>query len=190
MAAFHEIDPSDALARLETFHVVDVRGAHEYHGPLGRVPGAMLLPLPELVKRAEELPKGRSLLLVCRSGVRSGKACESLAALGIGPVVNLSGGMIGWNTACLPTEKTAPSSLAELVDGLVAWVAQVGARPREVVRDELRGELAAASLAFDAPTREGVERALAFVESALRAKGAPPDLDLSLAAYRSWLAIL
>ena len=65
--------------------MVDVRAEHEFRGPLGRVRGSTLVPLPELEERARELPRGRPLLLVCRSGARSGKACEQLAALGIGP---------------------------------------------------------------------------------------------------------
>ncbi len=190
MTSPRALSPSQAHARLDEFQVVDVRGAHEYHGPLGRLPGATLLPLPELEARAGELPKGRALLLVCRSGVRSGKACDALAALGFGPVINLTGGMIGWNEAGLPIEKTDPVSLAALADGLVAWAAQVGARPQAAVRDELRTGLAAEALGLDEPTRASVARAIELVETALREKGAPPDLDLSLASYRRWLANL
>lgn len=190
MTAYRELSPSEVQDQLDDYHVVDVRGPHEYHGPLGRLPGATLLPLPELEARAGELPMGRALLLVCRSGVRSGKACEALGALGIGPVVNLTGGMIGWNVARLPTEETDPSSLAELLDGLVAWAAQVGARSREAVREELDEALARDELALDRPTRAGALRAIESVESTLRAKGAPPDLDLSLATYRRWLTAL
>ena len=190
MASFVEISPSEAFAQLDAFHVVDVRGAHEFHGPLGRVTGAVLLPLPELAARVEELPKGRALLLVCRSGVRSGKACERLAMLGIGPVSNLAGGMIGWNEARLPTQKTDPTSFEELVDGLIAWVAQVAARPQQAVRDELRDELGRNAVPFDVPTRASVERVIEVVDASLRSKGAPPDLDLSLASYRRWLAAL
>jgi len=196
MNAYRELSPSEVHDQLDEFHVVDVRGAHEYYGPLGRVPGATLLPLPELVARVGELPQGRAILLVCRSGIRSGKACETLTALGIGPVVNLTGGMIGWNNAGLTTEKTDPSSLAELVDGLVAWVAQVGGQTQQAVRDELRQGLAraavgdAAAVAFASPTRASVEHAIDLVETALRKKGAPPDLELSLASYRRWLSQL
>lgn len=190
MTTRQALTSSEAHARLDDFLVVDVRGAHEYHGPLGRLRGATLLPLPELEARAGELPRGRALLLVCRSGVRSGKACDALAARGFETVVNLTGGMIAWNEAGLPIEQTDPDSLAALVDGLVAWAAQVGARPQPDVRDELRTGLAVAALALDAPSHAGVERAIELVEASLRAKGAPPDLELSLASYRRWLSRL
>ncbi|MEZ4282583.1 MAG: rhodanese-like domain-containing protein [Myxococcota bacterium] len=194
MSTHRELLPSQAHAELGDFNVVDVRGAHEYHGPLGRLPGAALLPLPELEARAGELPKGRALLLVCRSGVRSLKACDTLAALGFGPVINLTGGMIGWNEAGLPTDRTAPASLAELVEGLVAWAAQVGARSREAVRGELETAIGpdlghASGEGAAGPTRAGVERAIDFVEQSFRSKESPPpDLALSLASYRRWLA--
>jgi len=194
MSAHRELLPEQAHAQLGDFVVVDVRGAHEYHGPLGRLPGATLLPLPELDARVGELPKGRALLLVCRSGVRSRKACDTLAALGFGPVVNLTGGMIGWNEAGLAIEQTDPGTLAELVEGLVAWAAQVGARSREVVRGELEAALGTAlgsgsSAERVDPPRESVERAIALVERSFRSAAAPPpDLELSLASYRRWLA--
>ncbi len=194
MSAHRELLPEQAHAQLDDFVVVDVRGAHEYHGPLGRLPGAALLPLPELDERAGELPKGRALLLVCRSGVRSRKACDTLAARGFGPVVNLTGGMIGWNEARLPIEQTDPGTLAELLEGLVAWAAQVGARSRDVVRGELEAALGTAAGSGSGaesvgPTRESVERAIAFVERSCRSAAAPPpDLELSLASYRRWLA--
>ncbi len=190
MASFAEIAPSEAFAQLDSFHVVDVRGAHEYHGPLGHVPGATLVPLPDLATRIGDLPKGRALLLVCRSGVRSGRACEALSSLGVGPVVNLAGGMIGWNEARLSTEMTDPASLAELVDGLIAWVAQVGARTRESVRQELSESLGSHAVAIEVPKRESIERVLDVIEASCRQRGAPPDLDLSLATYRRWLSAL
>ena len=171
-----EISPQEAHGRLTEFLVVDVRAEHEFRGPLGRVRGAKLVPLPELDARARELPGGRPLLLVCRSGARSGKACEKLAALGLGPAVNLAGGMIAWSRAQLPVERTEPASPGELLDSVVSWVAQVSAR----VPEEVRGELGKLS----------VGQALDLVESSLRARGAPPDLELSLASFRRSLAAL
>jgi hypothetical protein len=53
---------------------------------------------------------------VCRSGGRSGKACEELTALGLGPVVNLAGGMIAWKRERFPVERTEPASLVDLLD--------------------------------------------------------------------------
>jgi rhodanese-related sulfurtransferase len=190
MKAFDEIAAEEALRRLAEFHVIDVRGDREFRGPLGRVSGARLVPLPELEARAADLPKGRPLLLVCRSGARSGQACEKLVALGVGPVVNLRGGMIAWTRAQLPVEHSEPASLRELMDQVISWVAQVGARDSAAVREELRGELARRGLAFEQPTHESIEAALVLFEASFRQSGPPPDLEPSLASFRRWLAVL
>jgi rhodanese-related sulfurtransferase len=54
----------------------------------------MLVPLPDLPDRLADLPGG-PLHLICRSGHRSLKACEFLAARGH-DVVNISGGTLAW----------------------------------------------------------------------------------------------
>lgn len=188
MAMFQEITPDEAHRRLREFDAIDVRAEHEFRGPLGRIRGAKLVPLPELEARAEELRSSRPLLLVCRSGARSGKACERLAAIGIGPVVNLSGGMVAWHRAQLPVEGTDPASLGELLDLVASWLGQVASLTPAEAREKLRQGLERAGFSFEPPTHEGVDRALVQVEEALRRSGAPPDLDLSLASFRRWLA--
>jgi rhodanese-related sulfurtransferase len=188
-----EMTPEEVEPRLADLHVIDVRADHEYHGPLGRVKGARLAPLPELEARAGTLPDGRPLLLVCRSGVRSGKGCEQLEALGIGPVVNLAGGMIAWNRAGLPVEQTEPASLRGLLDQIVAWTAQVRARDREAVRQELReglGRIQPGEGQLDDPTHSSVSRILELLEEWFREADAPPDLEPSLTSFRRWLGAL
>ena len=100
-----QLSPEEAHRRLAEFHAVDVREPSEFEGELGRVPGSRLIPLGELEARASEIPTDRPLLLVCRSGNRSGTACTALQSLGIGPVVNLAGGMLAWNEQGLPIER-------------------------------------------------------------------------------------
>lgn len=190
MAAIPEISPADAQRRLGELQPVDVRADFEFRGPLGHIAGARLAPLPELDAQAGALPTGRPLLLVCRSGVRSAKACERLTTLGIGPVLNLTGGMIAWNRAGLPVEYDAPASRAELLASAVAWMAQVSALAPDAARERLRAELGEPAVVFEQPTGADVERALARIESSLRESGAPPDLEPSLASFRRWLAAL
>lgn len=99
-----ELSPREALARLSDLLVVDVRGDDEFHGPLGHIAGAKLLPLPDLEARLGELPTNRALLIVCRSGARSARACARLDDAGYAPLLNLTGGMIAWNEEGLPVE--------------------------------------------------------------------------------------
>lgn len=190
MVAFEEIDVATAHARLAELHPVDVRAEHEFRGPLGRVPGSSLIPLPDLEARARELPTGRPLLLVCRSGNRSGKACEKLGALGVGPVLNLAGGMIAWNRAQLPVEHSEPGSLKELLELVVAWVAQVGPLTPDAAREVFGERLGRLGSSFDAPSPAALDQVLDFVEESLTQTGGPPDLDLSLTAFRRSLAVL
>jgi hypothetical protein len=154
---------------------------------LGHIAGSLLVPLPELERRAGELPRGRPLLMVCRSGARSGRACAQVAALGLGPATNLAGGMIGWNRAGLPLERERPASRAALLASAAAWLAQVTGKTPEAVGAELHARLAEQGETREAPSRAGVASALDWIEGAA---GTPPDRDLSLAAFRAALAEL
>jgi len=182
-----EIGPAEAEKRLGEFLAVDVRGAHEYDGPLGHVHGSVLIPLPELELRASELPKGKQLLLVCRSGARSARACEQLEARGYGPATNLTGGMIAWNRAGLATEKPRYAHAAALLDNAIAWLAQVSSQKPDAVRASLAAETGSAG---EGRTKAEAARVLDWIEQKARSAGTPPDTDLSLAAFRAALAQL
>lgn len=87
--------------------VLDVREPEEYRGELGHIPGALLMPLRELAARAGELEphKGRIIVAVCRSGVRSTTAAAMLYGLGFERVYNLKDGMLDWNDRGMPVER-------------------------------------------------------------------------------------
>ena len=70
--------------------VLDVREPDEWE--LGTLPGAVLIPQGEIVDRMDELPKGRPVLCVCRSGGRSANVAAFLAFNGY-EAANLVGGM-------------------------------------------------------------------------------------------------
>lgn len=74
--------------------VIDVREPEEVaHGML---PEAKHIALGELPDRTDELDADKPVLLVCRSGNRSGQAAEYLTAMGFGDVTNLTGGMLDY----------------------------------------------------------------------------------------------
>jgi rhodanese-related sulfurtransferase len=83
--------------------VVDVRMPEEYAQD-GHIAGSRLLPLPVLLQRSNELPQDREIVFVCRSGSRSGIACEQLAGAGFENTINMVGGMIDWKRAGLPNQ--------------------------------------------------------------------------------------
>ena len=100
------ITPTELAQRLSESNpplIVDVRLPEEYSHD-GHIAGSRLLPLPVLLQRSQELPKNREIVLVCRSGSRSGVACEQLANLGFENTINLVSGMIAWKRAGLPSQ--------------------------------------------------------------------------------------
>lgn len=83
--------------------LVDVREPSEFEGELGHIRSAELVPLGSLEKHAAEWDRDRPVVAVCRSGGRSAQATVILRRLGFTKVANLSGGMIRWRAAGLPT---------------------------------------------------------------------------------------
>lgn len=190
MPTHEEISPGEVHPQLGDLHVVDVRSYDEFHGPLGRIRNAILVPLPDLANRVSELPKDLPLLLVCRSGKRSGMACELLVSRGFEAVINLGGGMIAWNTAELPVEQTKPDSLAALMRFITGWLAQVSPLTPDAATELLFERCALLGASFEEPDHHAVAQVLDFVENFLTDLGAPPDLDLSIASFRRSLATL
>ncbi len=77
--------------------IVDVRELDEYQA--GHIPGAVLIPLGQLPKRLQEVPRDTEVILVCRSGNRSHQAYAYLRDQGFTNVHNMPGGMNAWIAA-------------------------------------------------------------------------------------------
>jgi rhodanese-related sulfurtransferase len=102
---YRDIAPG-AVASHTGARLVDVREPYEMHGALGRVPGSELVPLATLLAVAGGWDPDEELVLICRSGQRSARAAEALAARGFRRVMNLDGGMIAYAAAGLPVERS------------------------------------------------------------------------------------
>jgi rhodanese-related sulfurtransferase len=87
-----QLTPAQAADRTEAV-LLDVREAAELTD--GRIAGSTHLPLGQLAARAFELDRSRPVITVCRSGGRSSRAAQFLAAQGY-DVANLAGGMTAW----------------------------------------------------------------------------------------------
>lgn len=94
-----------ALRRESSARLVDVREPHEFTGELGHIAGAELVPLATVGAAVASWDRERPLIMICRSGGRSGRAAAQLAAMGFKSVHNMSGGMLAWNDAKLPVER-------------------------------------------------------------------------------------
>ncbi len=87
-----DIPELDESIRKRQCAIVDVREAYEF--VRGHIPGAINLPLSRFDPAA--LPRGKRVVLVCASGMRSGSAANSAIAAGHVDVVNYPQGMHGW----------------------------------------------------------------------------------------------
>ncbi|MCK6547231.1 rhodanese-like domain-containing protein [Myxococcota bacterium] len=103
-AGYRDVTPAQVASLRGTELLVDVREVHEYRGELGHIQGAELVPLATVAEAASRWDKDRELVVVCRSGGRSGRAAAMLAANGFTRVANMVGGMLAWNDAKLPVE--------------------------------------------------------------------------------------
>lgn len=104
---YQEIEPEDVATLRDGLRIIDVREAYEFDDELGHIPGAELVPLRELAATAATWDPARALLLVCRSGGRSGRAADYLVAMGFSRVVNLRGGMLAYRLSGEPVERAA-----------------------------------------------------------------------------------
>jgi hydroxyacylglutathione hydrolase len=101
--------PEAAAVKLAAAAVtlLDVRGRSEWNE--SRVPGALHIPMGEVVRRLGEVPAGLPVVCLCESGSRSAIVASLLRAHGRGEVSNLSGGISAWERAGLPVDREAPA---------------------------------------------------------------------------------
>jgi molybdopterin/thiamine biosynthesis adenylyltransferase/rhodanese-related sulfurtransferase len=103
-AVIEEIAPFEAAEEIDGGDVVlvDTREPHEYDE--AHLDGARLVPPGILEDEIGSVvpDRDRRVLLYCRTGNRSGKAAEQMAALGYGNVANVEGGILAWQEQGLP----------------------------------------------------------------------------------------
>ena len=104
-AGHRDLAVADLSLPAQGFRLVDVREPAEFTGELGHIPGAALVPLAQVMAQAVNWSKEEPLVLVCKSGGRSGNAAQALSRAGFAKVMNLVGGMIAWNAAGKTIEK-------------------------------------------------------------------------------------
>ena len=92
-----KITPAEAIRLLDAgkAQAVDVREPDEF--AVGHIPGAQLLPLGDVLTRAEEVmpDKNAQWLIYCRTGRSSADAAQKLEAQGYTGLRDL-GGILSW----------------------------------------------------------------------------------------------
>lgn len=91
------------MARNSRVVLLDVRTPEEYRQ--AHLRGALLIPLGELAKRVQEIPRGRPLLIYCAVGARSVSAAGFLASRGYREIYDMSDGLVGWYKNGFPIER-------------------------------------------------------------------------------------
>lgn len=91
---------AEELASADPPLVLDVRNPREWAAK--RIAGSLNVPLNHLQERVGEIPRGRRLAVHCAGGYRSSIAASILHQCGVGNVVELAGGVAGWEAAKLP----------------------------------------------------------------------------------------
>ncbi|KPQ08884.1 rhodanese-like domain-containing protein [Algoriphagus sp. NF] len=76
--------------------IIDVRTAGEFAG--GKLRGARNIDIMSrnFTQQIENLPKDKTYLLYCRSGNRSGQACQIMTEMGFKNVKNMARGIMSW----------------------------------------------------------------------------------------------
>ena len=99
-AQMNELAPS-AWAELQeqtsASVILDVRTAEEFES--GYIKGALNLDIrggADFLVSIEKLDKSKSYFVYCRSGARSGQACQLMSQMGFSAVYNLEGGVLAW----------------------------------------------------------------------------------------------
>ncbi len=99
---YRDVTPATTVGALGKVRLVDVREPHEFIGDLGHLEGAELVPLATVEAACAGWDRDAEIVLVCRSGGRSGRAAATLAQLGFRKVMNMVGGMLAVHEAKLP----------------------------------------------------------------------------------------
>jgi adenylyltransferase/sulfurtransferase len=99
-----EIDVTELKQKIDrgdNFLLIDVREPHEYQ--ICRIPGSKLIPLGEVAKHLGEFDPAADIVVHCKSGMRSAKACAILRQNGFQHVRNVVGGILAWSDKVDPS---------------------------------------------------------------------------------------
>ena len=87
---------NDLIKNKSDLQIIDVREPYEFE--IAKIPNTKLIPLGEIVKRANEIDSDKTIVVHCKGGVRSAKAIAALKENGYaGKLFNLKGGITAWS---------------------------------------------------------------------------------------------
>jgi len=95
-AGIPEITAQWLAANRNRVHLIDVRESNELTGTLGALSGVRHIPLDRFRDEVASLPTDLPIVVICRSGRRSGLAVKIMQSTHRTDVANLRGGMLEW----------------------------------------------------------------------------------------------
>jgi len=98
-----EVSPAWTEQNQDDIRLIDIREEDELVGKLGHIPEVEHIPMGELADRAADWSRDQNIVLLCRSGGRSGRAANQFRKLGFTRVASMAGGMIRWNNEDRPS---------------------------------------------------------------------------------------
>ncbi|MEM1255998.1 MAG: rhodanese-like domain-containing protein [Cyanobacteria bacterium P01_H01_bin.21] len=111
-----DMSPEDFVQSAKVLQFIDVRSRFEYN--LFHAPDAINLSLPRILMAQMpllrnlvipqwfwELPRDEPIAVICLTAHRSPMAAQALIKLGFSQVFNITGGMMAWQKAGLPTHR-------------------------------------------------------------------------------------
>ncbi len=105
--------------------VVDVRDPDEF--AYERIAGTLNIPQSSLNVRLKDLPRDKSIYLVCSTGARSAQSLDAFKSEGFRSVYNMEGGIAAWKKAGMPVEKRkGPIPIMRQVQIVAGSLALVG----------------------------------------------------------------
>jgi hydroxyacylglutathione hydrolase len=100
VASHPRIDPAELARRRSSARpplVLDVRTEVEWAA--GAIEASLNLPLAQLERSFDRIPRGREIAVHCQSGYRSSIAASLLEQAGFQPLSDLAGGWLAWEAA-------------------------------------------------------------------------------------------
>ena len=97
MSNLSQQDWEEQLSKTTDAVILDVRTEEEFES--GYIAGSKNIDIrggTAFISSIEELDKSKAYFVYCRSGARSGQACQLMEQMGFEQVYNLEGGVLAW----------------------------------------------------------------------------------------------
>jgi rhodanese-related sulfurtransferase len=83
----------EMIDKKENIQLIDVREPHEFEAAHIE---SELIPMNTIPQNVSKISKDKKVIMICRSGNRSGNVCRFLEGQGFDNLYNLKGGMLAW----------------------------------------------------------------------------------------------